>query len=679
MTSKKCELLAPAGSIDALKAAVYAGADAVYFGGGRFNARAFAENFGPDGMEKAFEICRTYGVKAYITLNTVVTDREMNDALEFVKGLERSFKPDAYIVSDVGLISVLKRSFPDIPLHASTQMQIHSTLAIEQLKKLGISRVVLARELSRENIKAFADCGIETEVFVHGAVCVSQSGGCLMSSFIGGNRGRCAQPCRQCYNGKYPLSLKDMCYASHIPELCEMGIDSLKIEGRMKSASYVYETVGIYRSLIDECRAAHDDEVKRLAAVFSRSGFSDGYYTGHKGSEMFGIRTESDKEISRKSTVSIEAPKIPAALKAEIREGCRAHLTAKAGVVEAEAFGSVPDKAVNRPLTREDLEKRFSKTGDTVFEAEKCSIELDEGLIMPISSLNALRRDALYKLKAGIIETNTPKRSGLPIHTETVYEKRSCFGRPEFVARFEGKIPGRSVLKKAFSVCGRVEVPLWSGLPEFYDPEKLSFCLPRTVFDSDTDDIKRLIKTAYDAGIRSLTVPNIGMLPLCEGFTVHGDFTLNAASLESADAYKRLGFDSVVISPEVRPDSVFKYFENGEYIVYGKTPLMHTENCIISNIRGCRKEASCKACLVDKTGASFTVLREYRHRNVVYNSVPTYLLDRLDEIKGASAFLLIFTDENQNDIINLLDSLKSPKPFEGSFTRAAYRKSKEVF
>ncbi|MBO5767913.1 MAG: U32 family peptidase [Clostridia bacterium] len=308
---KTPKLLAPAGSMAALKAAIDAGADEVYLGGSAFNARINASNFDNDALIKAGRLCKSANVGMHITLNTLIYDKEFKSVLEYVDFLANEVNPDALIIQDLGLVSAIRQKFPSLALHASTQMRIHSYLDAEYLKSLGFTRAVLARELPIEDIKRFAESGLETEIFVHGAICVSESGGCLMSSVIGnrsGNRGECAQPCRLPYKAqnKYPLSLKDMCLAPHISELCESGVKSLKIEGRMKAPDYVGAVVSVYRRLLDERRNATGEEIKYLASVFSRSGFTDGYFTSRIRGDMFGIRSESDKKKSESVSGNIK-------------------------------------------------------------------------------------------------------------------------------------------------------------------------------------------------------------------------------------------------------------------------------------------------------------------------------------------------------------------------------------
>ena len=305
-------LLSPAGSPAALKSAINAGADEVYLGGSDFNARMNASNFDRDALIKAGKLCRASNVGLHITLNTLIYDREFAAVLDYVDFLANSVQPDALIVQDLGLACAIRERFPELPLHASTQMRIHSYLDAEFLKSLGFTRAVLARELPREDIAKFVKTGLETEIFAHGAICVSESGGCLMSSVIGGrsgNRGECAQPCRlpyKCQN-RFPLSTKDMCLAPHIKEISDMGVTSIKLEGRMKSPEYVGIVTSVYRRLIDQNRNATDKEIKLLSDVFSRSGFTDGYFVSKINRDMFGVRREEDKKISQAVNYRVES------------------------------------------------------------------------------------------------------------------------------------------------------------------------------------------------------------------------------------------------------------------------------------------------------------------------------------------------------------------------------------
>lgn len=308
------ELLCPCGSEESLKAAVLGGADAVYLGGSAFNARMNAKNFDDEALKRSVAYCHDRGVKVYVTLNTLVTDRQLPAALKFV-GFLYSVGVDALIVADCGLTCQIRKYYPGFPIHASTQFSCHSLDGVRWLKDLGFERVVLARELSSGDLKTVcASKPCELEVFVHGALCASHSGQCLMSAFLGGrsgNKGECAQPCRMSYNGSHPLSLRDLCLAGHLTELVAMGVDSLKIEGRMKSPQYVYRVSSVYRRLLDEGRDAGKEDIRELAAVFSRGGFTDGYYR-RRLTDMTGVRSEEDKQLSRRQKDRFEpvgAPK----------------------------------------------------------------------------------------------------------------------------------------------------------------------------------------------------------------------------------------------------------------------------------------------------------------------------------------------------------------------------------
>ena len=394
MNRRLPELLAPAGSPDALVSALCAGADAVYLGLPRFNARVGAENFDREKLKSAVELCRLYGKKLYVTLNTLVFDKEIPDVLDDVE-YAMGLGVDAFIVQDFGLITLLFEVFPDICIHASTQCVTHNTDAIEALSKMGVSRVVIARETKREDIRTICDKNIvETEVFVHGAQCMSHSGSCLMSAYMGGrsgNRGECAQPCRLPWSldgacPAYPLSLRDLSLAKHVPELIDMGVSSFKIEGRRKSPEYVFGVVSIFRKLIDEKRAATPEEMRRLENIFSRDGFTDGYYTSQKGKAMFGVRGDLDKEKSRLFAEKIPAlEKIPIKAEFSVQKNTATLTFSKGDVVccgKLEVLSAEGD-GTSADMIRESL----SKLGQTPFFAESVEVFLDEPVFIKRSEL----------------------------------------------------------------------------------------------------------------------------------------------------------------------------------------------------------------------------------------------------------------------------------------------------
>ena len=394
------ELLAPAGGFDALEAAIEAGADAVYFGGESFGARAFAKNFSREEIARAAKLCRAFGVKSYVTLNTLIFDRETAAMLDYAAFLEEA-GVDALIIADVGAASLIRRYIPTMPLHASTQFSGHNTDAAVFLAKHGFTRMVAARELSKSDLKTLcAASPIEIETFIHGALCVCHSGQCLFSSMVGGrsgNRGMCAQPCRlPDKSGKYPLSLKDLSMAGRITDLFDCGAASLKIEGRMKAPEYVFGVTEIYRRLLDERRNATPDEASRLAEIFSRSGFTTGYFDGKINHTMLGTRREDDVKSSRAlEPFAGLTKKSPLTLHAALKQGRPFTLTVSGAQGSVTKEGAVPEAARTAPLDAAALEKNLAKLGGTPYFAEKIEIDLDDGLILRVSEINALRRAAL--------------------------------------------------------------------------------------------------------------------------------------------------------------------------------------------------------------------------------------------------------------------------------------------
>lgn len=404
------ELLAPAGSMEALYAAVSAGADAVYLGG-RFNARAYAKNFDDAALFDAVAYAHAFGVRVYVTLNTLLYDREMQEFLSYAR-VVRNSGADAVIVADAGAMRLLREQLPGLELHASTQAFVHSLPGAEYYAGLGCRRVVLAREMTGGAIAAVtAACRAETEVFLHGALCVCHSGQCLFSSLVGGrsgNRGECAQPCRLPYNGGYPLSLQDLCLAGHIPELIDSGVASLKIEGRMKSPDYVFRVCSVYRRLLDDGRIATPEERKVLAAAFSRGGFTDGYYTGEHRRPMCGVRSEADKEKTRLSgkeeTYQPKKKKLTA--EAVFLPGEAARLTLCDGEKRVCAVGDTVPPARTAPVGKEFVTTQLCKMGGTFYALapEDIALTLGDGCFLTAGELNALRRAAVEKLR----EKNRP-------------------------------------------------------------------------------------------------------------------------------------------------------------------------------------------------------------------------------------------------------------------------------
>ena len=422
------ELLSPAGSPEALRAAVQNGAGAVYLGWGAFNARRGAKNFSDQEFADALVYCHERGVRVFLTLNTLVTDRELPSALETARKAAR-LGVDSVLVQDWGLFDLLRRALPDLPLHASTQMSLFTSGGAREIAADGCERVVIARECSAEDTRAICEnCPAEVEVFAHGALCMCYSGQCEMSALIGGrsgNRGRCAQPCRLPYgvNGPakntYPLSLKDSCLADRLGEMADMGVACVKLEGRMKRPEYVAVVTGIYARLLEEGRGPTAAEEAELERAFSRSGFTDGYWRGRHGAAMFGTRPENapdPKDLfdeARRAYEKDNLRTVPVDLSCSVTAGAPCALTASdRDGHSVTVTGPVPEAARTRALDGLELESRLRKTGSTAYRCDNVVTLVDEGLSLPASAVNALRRDALAALTAA--RTAPPKRRELP-------------------------------------------------------------------------------------------------------------------------------------------------------------------------------------------------------------------------------------------------------------------------
>ena len=660
------ELLAPAGSYESLCAAIEAGADAVYMGG-EHNARAFARNFDRESMREALALCRAYGVKSYITLNTLVYEREMREWLEYARYLWEC-GADAFIVADLGAAVALREYIPEVRLHASTQMSVHNCEGVRLLSSLGFERVVVARELSGEDIRAVVEnTGCEIEAFVHGALCVSTSGQCLFSSLVGGrsgNRGECAQPCRLEYNGAPVLSLRDNCLASHIREICDIGVHSLKIEGRMKSPEYVYGTVSIYRRLLDERRNATDAEIREMSQLFSRSGFTDGYFISDTDG-MCGVRTAADKQ----SSASMDAfdglkIKIPIDIECIIKAGLPAALTVRAAQREATVTGSVPSAAVSAPIDDATVFRAMSKLGATPYEARRVDITLDGGLFMRASELNALRREAIEALAA------LPSRSCEYGDIDLILKKKNNNNtHPIPSARF---ISQRQLERSGVTLS---EIPrLFLPLCEYNESTQANgVIIPPLVYECEWQKMREQLQQARALGCEWAMCTNISHLPLARelGFRIMADFRLNVTNPVSARVLCELGAEDVLLSAELKCAALRDIDSRKSVIIYGRIPLMLCEKCVV------RECGACSECregrpyyLVDRTGARFPIFRERPHRSVIYNSAITYMADRKKDLAAIGRFSphYIFSDETPETVGRVLDAYREGTEFSGVFS-----------
>ncbi len=686
------ELLAPAGSMEALRAAVQNGANAVYLGCGMFNARQSAKNFTPQTLVEAVKYCHVRGVAVHLTLNTLVSDRETGELTELIRHAAAS-GVDAFIVQDLGVIQLCRQIAPKVPLHGSTQMTIHSLSGVQLCAAWGMSRVVLSRELSREEIAYIcANSPIEIEVFAHGALCMCYSGQCYLSSVIGGrsgNRGRCAQPCRQSYGygrweNRYPLSLKDNCLVQQVQYLQDMGVASIKLEGRMKRPEYVASVTGVYRKAIDEGTVTKG-MMQELYTAFNRQGFTDGYYTGKIGSNMFGVRQETKEDpawlkAARQTYESGEHGLVPIHMTVSVTQnGSSLTVTDPAGRM-CRVSGPMPEIARNVPLTGQMLADRVSKTGGTPYRCIEVRVQLDPGLTMPASIINSLRRDALNQLTA------------LRARREPV-----ALGRPERVLRFAGKrgMPEITVqITSREQVTGRMlkmhpavlYVPIHLLLADLQWTKAINadgnVCavLPRIVHDGQMQKLKGQLHDLRSLGIRQVLIGNLGLLiPAREaGMEVRGDFGLNLYSSAAVNMARQLELASATLSFEMTMPQIRDVSKAVpcELLVYGRLPLMITENCLI---RGRTGECTCHLApvkLVDKTGAEFPVIKDGDTcRSVLLNGKKLYWLDRQDELSrlGLWATRLYFTTENPREVDQILASCQKPAAFDpGASTRGLY-------
>ena len=665
------ELLAPAGDMECLYAAVAAGADAIYVGGKRFGARAFVKNFDMDELAVAVRYCHLHGVKLYVTLNTLIEDKEMAEAVEYAAELYR-IGIDALIVADLGVIAAIRRYVPELELHASTQMSVHNSLGVTEAARLGASRVVVARELSLENITSVVESSpCEIEVFLHGALCVCHSGQCLFSSMVGGrsgNRGECAQPCRLPFNGgKYILSLKDLSLANHIRELIESGVASLKIEGRMKSPEYVYTVVGTYRRLLDENRLANAGENEILRRAFSRGGFTDGYFTGKTDRGMTGIRSEADKQDSKSlAAVDIQPKKHRVTATVCLRLGQTSEMTLTDGTKRVTVFGQIPQIAENAPLTADSVRSRLAKMGNTLLSLsqEDIDLTLDENINLPPSALNALRRDAAELFESVSRELEAVKYS--PLERERSVEALTTaqfFSEDAFVEAYR-----HGLFKQEINI---------AFLPHTSSVESMKAAggvfLPPIVMDDEIDELTEQLKNLRESGIMYALVSNIGQISLAKslGFRLIGDFRLNVTNGESAHIYHNLGVEHLILSPELTLPQARDI--GGGLITYGRIPLMVTERCFIGENFGCDK---CnKAALTDRKGEKFPMMRLWQHRNIIFNSIPTYMGDRQGELRThrIESEHLIFSVESAREIINVLGAIAEGMPLSNKVRRVGRR------
>ena len=691
------ELLAPAGSMEAVTAAVQNGADAVYLGYGDFNARRNAKNFTGDEAAAAVSYCHLRGVKVFLTLNTLLTDRELAGAAQEAAQAS-AMGVDAVLVQDLGVLRMLRQTVPDLPVHASTQMTVHSLDGILACAELGITRVVLPREMPAEAIRALCQASpLEIEVFGHGALCMCYSGQCAMSALIGGrsgNRGTCAQPCRlpfQAEGGKpYALSLKDLSLADRIAELTEMGVASLKIEGRMKRPEYVAIVTRAYRTVLNGGKLTPSD-LQELETAFSRQGFTDGYFRGQTGSDMFGRRQEgedtADLFASARATYEQGEPqRIGVRFYAMIRRGEPAQLAVEDPDGNlCRARGPVPEQAVYRSLTPQDLEQQLKKTGGTPYLCTAVRSSLDPDLMLPASAINAMRRDVIAEL--------TAKRGRAAPARLNAYDEPPRYdgiaGEPQLTiaVRTAGQITSRMLsMKPTVLYVPLSELAEHPDLPQRVSVEtQLAAILPRVIWSGELVPIARQLRTAYEMGVRQVLAGNLGQLHIARaaGFAVRGDFGLNIVNSRAMRYLREQGLDSQLLSFELTLPQIRDISKAvpAELLIYGRLPLMLMENCVMKNRTGICACQTGTVRLVDRVGEEFPVVKDPGTcRNVLLNGKKLYLLDKKDALRGMGlwALRLQFTTENPGEIDKVLMDYQGRAVFDaGSYTRGLYSRGVE--
>ena len=693
------ELLSPAGSREAVTAAVQSGAGAVYLGFGDYNARRGAQNFTRESLAEAVAYCHVRGVKVYLTLNTLLSDGELPGAVEEAR-FASEVGADAVLVQDLGVLEAVRRAVPDLPLHASTQMSLMNLDGVKRAADLGCTRAVLARELSRDQIGYIcAHSPIEIEVFGHGAQCMCYSGQCFFSSVIGtrsGNRGLCAQPCRLNYGwgdraDRPLLSLKDMSLAKHLRELEELGVACLKIEGRMKRPEYVAVVTSIYARALREGREPTSEELEQLRAAFSRQGFTDGYFRDDTGRHMFGTRQEErePKELfaAARADYGREHPLVALTGALTLREGEPMALTLSDGARQVTARGEAPQRAKMRPTAPEEARERIQKTGGTPYAVTALEVEAGEGLMAPAAQLNALRREALEELTA--LRAQPPARRSLPFAPENG-DQGSNAGAPVYtVALHDASQLTDALLARRPAV---VYLPLEEALKvrdRFGDMAgqgvEPSVILPRVLWDREVPEVERALEELKRSGARSLLVGNLGGISLAErvGLPARGDFGLEVYNSQCAGAYREMGLQSATLSFEQRLSRVRDQKKPlpSELIVYGRLPLMITENCIYKARDGkCRRGCEARQGILDRKKARFPVLRAWGCRNEIFNGVPLWLADRRQELErcGLWALRLNFVLEKPEDCVRIFDAYRTGNGIASEeYTRGLYYREVE--
>lgn len=665
----KIEILAPVGNEESLKSAVLSGADAVYFGMGNFNARRNAQNFTDEQLKNAIEYCHARGVKVHITLNTLIKDCELSEVYDAIHKIA-TLGADAVIVQDLGVARAVKTICPNLEMHASTQMTVGTLEGLKLLKELGFSRAVLPRELSFDEIKYLCEHSpIDLEIFIHGALCMCVSGQCLMSAVLGsrsGNRGLCAQPCRLPFKAEkgtgHDLSLKDLSLIEHIPELSKMGICSFKIEGRMKRPEYV-------SAAVKACKKAANGEYnfeteKDLHDLFSRSGFTDGYFKGQLGRDMFGYREKENvqsatKELLNKYAINYEKeiPRYKVSFKFGGKIGENAVVTAECDSYSVSAQSEMLCEApINRPISVDRIKDALSKCGGTQFEAESVEIIGEVDYSLPVSALNSMRRAVLEMLENEILGKEERKLFPSPVPTEIEAQNRR-----EIYCRFDNteQIPNNIDADLIF-------VPLGTS-DSIIKENSYGVELPHGMFGNG-EKIEKILLNSSAEYCLCHTLDAVAIAKKC-GKKIVASPSMNIFNSLSMDVAKSFGIDKAIVSNECTLEKfpqISSSVSKG-ITVYGRTPLMLTRNCPIKNGKSC---AECKrnSEITDRKGISFPV-RCHMGYSEILNSRPLYMADRMREIPPCDTLFFNFTTESKYEVERILKAYENKEKPTGEFTR----------
>lgn len=679
---KHAEILAPAGGEAQLRAAVLCGADAVYLGLRGFNARAGAENFDENTLPQTVGWCHARGVRVYVTLNTLVTDRELPQWLHSLDAVAAA-GVDGVLVQDLGLAKIIRQRYPTLPLHASTQMTIHNLAGARLLEEMGFAQVVLARELSKEEIAAIcAGTSMRCEVFVHGALCMSVSGQCYLSSVLGersGNRGRCAQPCRldfKSHGRGYALSLKDLTLTDRLRELEALGVASFKIEGRLKRPEYVAAAVTACRQSL----AGEVPDLETLQSVFSRSGFTDGYYTGQRDLTMFGTRTREDAAAAAEVLGKLsaltrnEVGRLPVDMVLTMAPGEPATLAVTDGTHRVEVAGEVPQTALTRPTDEELARRALEKCGGTPFYLQNLTCHIGEGLMLPLSALNRLRAAALTALAEArsvvVPYPQAPAAAGEPAG------RARPTGAPRLGCRLAAAAQMTPAIRRGG---GRLSLPLHelAERPELLETgaerwvaELPAFCAPQ-----QEEAVMRALRKLKEQGLTAALCGNLGSLLMAReaGLRIIGDYGLNIINSPAAQQAAALGCDEITLSFECERNAARNIHSPVPIgvIAYGRLPLMLLRNCPGKTAAGC---GDCRGInhITDRRGEDFPLQCQNRQYTHLLNPRPLFLSDRLPEWDFCDFLTLRFTTETPAECDAILEMYQTGAAPAGSFTRGLY-------